>query len=179
MALPGWANPQVSHQYKPFWKKLYSIYLNEYPLINTLFPGLTVQSLELGADDQVPKGSRSASELQCSEQEGCRYHPRQSPQSIYTPRARGPKAYEVFAKLNPELVSGVHEACCEEQSLGGKRKIGARHAICKELYLRATEEQLKAVDEHIEKYVNKKEDDNDPTPKDRQQYMPSSNLIED
>ncbi|KAF6742201.1 hypothetical protein DFP72DRAFT_1082426 [Ephemerocybe angulata] len=143
--LPEYEKCQVTRQYKPFWTILYSTYLKEFPLINDVFEGKTLNELDEG---QMAIYTLALEKLQSRLREWYRWRcnarsrkiaavvPAKILKSIYSPRTRGPKAYEAYAKLYPE----------------------EWHVVCKELYTNASEEKLKAVDDLVE--VMGKEKDN-------------------
>ncbi|KAF6752117.1 hypothetical protein DFP72DRAFT_850289 [Ephemerocybe angulata] len=175
MAPPGWADAsqstflqgllpeyevcQVSRHYKPFWTKLYSLYLKEFPLVEALFPGLTVGDLD---EEQMGRYKVELDKLQSRLREWYRWRcnarsrkvalsvPKKMMKSIYAPRTRGPKAIEAYAKLFPEAVRAAQEAAPDDAEEGGKRKLQSWQATCTQLLACASEEQLKAVDDYVE-----------------------------
>ncbi|KAF6754431.1 hypothetical protein DFP72DRAFT_1068459 [Ephemerocybe angulata] len=174
MAPPGWASDaqtnfltnlipqyekcQVNRHYLPFWTLLYSQYLDEYPLVEVLFPGLTVDQLD---EEQMKIYTPALQKLQSRLREWFRWRcnarsrkvpiavPAKVLKSIYAPRTRGPKAYEAFAKLYPDEVRAAKE----------------------NLYNNATEEQLKAVDDFVEANSSDKRIEDESESKDPQRYI--------
>ncbi|KAF6758083.1 hypothetical protein DFP72DRAFT_1065332 [Ephemerocybe angulata] len=175
MAPSGWANPsetklltsllpeyeqcQVTKHYKPFWTMLYSRFLSHSPLIDSLFPGRALHEL---SEEEMAIYSAKLEKLQTRLREWYRWRcnvrsrkvavgiPKKILKSIYSPRTRGPKAYEAYAKLFPEE---------------------NWHSICKELYASASDEKLQAIDDFVETTTNDQRLDGEDKPKDPKRYL--------
>ncbi|KAF6746465.1 hypothetical protein DFP72DRAFT_1076322 [Ephemerocybe angulata] len=180
--LPQYEECQVSRHYKPFWTKLYAVYLKDYPLVEDLFPGFKVSDLD---EDQMKTYSAALEKLQSRLREWYRWRcnarsrkvavsvPKRMLKSIYAPRTRGPKAIEAYSKLFPEEVRSAQEAGTGA-GIAGKGKIQSWQAVCTELLSCASDEQLKAIDEYVEKSANDRKSGmstEDTTPKDQQRYI--------
>ncbi|KAF5316976.1 hypothetical protein D9611_003466 [Ephemerocybe angulata] len=168
--LPEYAECRVKKKYKQFWLKLFASYLTMFPLIDEKFPDkslgqLTQEEMEEYSRDlaKLQKASRgcpaSIARMRLKEWFRWQFNPRSrnntvsvSPKllkDIYTPRTRGLKAYETFAKLYPEKVSAALDKRCEEDGIEKSKKVSRWHSVCKDLYSKATEEEIQAVEERI------------------------------
>ncbi|KAF6752560.1 hypothetical protein DFP72DRAFT_849696 [Ephemerocybe angulata] len=175
MAPSGWASPsqttlltslvpeyercQVHKRYKPFWTMLYARFLEHSPLIDTLYPGRTVQDLSV---EEMGVYTLALEKLQQRLREWFRWRcnvrsrkvavgiPKKILKSIYSPRTRGPKAYEAYAKLYPEEVRQAQEERGEGGVGSGKNGLQSWHTVCKELLSKASEENLRAIDDYVE-----------------------------
>ncbi|KAF6746397.1 hypothetical protein DFP72DRAFT_1076409 [Ephemerocybe angulata] len=182
MAPAGWANPvqkkflqglipeyeecQVHRNYTAFWPKLFNKYLDQFPLVEELFPGMKLSDLD---EEQMGVYSEKLKKLQQRLKEWYRWqlNPRSRNSAstisakdigaLYNSRTRHPKAYEAFAKLYPELTHEAHESACVVEGLRGRKKIGKWHVTCKKLLSEASPEQLQAVDT----LINSKKEEED------------------
>lgn len=62
---------------------------------------------------------------------------------------RQAKEYEVFVKLNPDVVAPVYEAECQRQGKEGRSKLPVWHKVGRDLWDKATEDQKTAVQAHL------------------------------
>ncbi|KAF6744514.1 hypothetical protein DFP72DRAFT_1078570 [Ephemerocybe angulata] len=178
--VPEYEKCQAIRQYKPFWTFLYARFLEHSPLIDTLYPGRTTQDLN---EEEMAVYSTALEKLQQRLREWYRWRcnvrsrkvavgiPKKILKSIYSPRTRGPKAYEAYAKLYPEEVHAAQEAQRKEEGPCGKNVLRNWHTICKELYSAASEEKLRAIDDYVETTTNESKLDGEEKPKDPKRYL--------
>lgn len=187
---------RVEKKYKDFWTKLFNAYLTKFPLVEEMFPGLTVS--ELSDDQRTEYGERlgklqsvgrysihsafpylrsfATSIQRLKEWYRWQFNPRTRNvtaaiskkilKEIYKPRRRGLKTYEIFAKLYPQKVARAQREWCEREGIKGQQILGKWHAICKELLLSATEEERQAIDEELAARAQESDDDDDVDPDD-------------
>ncbi|KAF6753734.1 hypothetical protein DFP72DRAFT_848995 [Ephemerocybe angulata] len=178
--LPEYEKCQVTKHYKPFWTMLYSRFLSLSPLIDTLFPGRTLHEL---SEVEMAEYSLRLEKLQTRLREWYRWRcnvrsrkvavgiPKKILKSIYSPRTRGPKAYEAYAKLFPDEVHAAQEARFEAGEGSGKNGLQNWHAICQDLYASASDEKLQAIDDYVETTTNDQRLDSEDKPKDPKRYL--------
>ncbi|KAF5326498.1 hypothetical protein D9611_000779 [Ephemerocybe angulata] len=184
--LPEYAECRVKKRYKQFWLKIFASYLTMFPLIDEMYPNkslgqLTQEEMEASWDGGTDHGTSLIQRLK--EWFRWQFNPRSrnntvsvSPKllkDIYTPRTRGLKAYETFAKLYPEKVSAALDKRCEEDGIEKSKKVSRWHSVCKDLYSKATEEEIQAVEERIADDAEEEEESEEGEPETYHRFLTS------
>ncbi|KAJ3506734.1 hypothetical protein NMY22_g17154 [Coprinellus aureogranulatus] len=159
---------QVKRRYKNFWLRVNKEFLEKFPIIDKLFPGLKPSQL---SDQQKDEYAEAIAKQQKRIKEWYRWqmNPRsrnagftitkKDLHTIYHSRTRVLKPYEAFAKLYPQQVEELKKKRCEEGGIRGRQQLSVWHDVAKDLYRNATKEQVEAVRRELNNGPSDAEDD--------------------
>ncbi|RXW14658.1 hypothetical protein EST38_g11196, partial [Candolleomyces aberdarensis] len=177
--IPLYESYQAStRQYQPFWDTIFALYLENWPILDA---GVTPDSLN---EDEFAEYTTALNRLYARIKEWYRWRcgsrsrntsntvTAKEMKDIYNSGTRGPKKYEVFAKLNSDAFQPAYKAECLHQGASGRSKLPIWHKVAAELLEHATEEQKAAIHAQIaaDRAEMAAEEQNPLTPSDYQKY---------
>ncbi|TEB19503.1 hypothetical protein FA13DRAFT_1718722 [Coprinellus micaceus] len=156
--LPEYKACQVKKKYKQFWQRINVDYFAKFPIIRIVFPGLTAGDLTQAQKSQLAAATLKQQQ-RLKEWYRWRMNPRsrnagskiskKDPQAIYNNRSRTLKAYEVYAKLNPQKIDDEEKLRCELGGASGRGQLSIWHEVAKDLFEKAGEEEREAVEREM------------------------------
>ncbi|KAJ3514615.1 hypothetical protein NMY22_g14673 [Coprinellus aureogranulatus] len=152
---PEYDVAKAKKDYSSFWPKLFNTYLAQFPLVEELFPGKSLEALDQAqSEEYVTKLQKLQARLKEWFRWRANVRSRNANNTVsskdlkriyHTDRTREAKAYEMFAELFPDIVRPAYEKACNEKGLAGRQKLPEWHRTAKGLWSNATDEQKEAV----------------------------------